>query len=420
MSPDGVHTVELGYNRDPFPLLETFRANGPACPVYFPDGLGIVRWVIARYDDVIAALDDPRLSNNLGHGIPELVRDGRSGDGEIPVGLRAQIRAYELLGKAVGNCDPPQHSRLRKLVVPAFTARRVSNLRSWIAERTEQLLDEVANAAEFDLMDALATKLPIQVMCELLGVPEEGADICRAAANVLGGSVHNEDAAQAIIDSLNAFADYASQLIDLKRQAPGDDVMSDLINAEVDGERLSPDELIAMCGFLLFAGHRTTVQVIGNGTLALLTNPGQLARLRADPGLLPNAVEEFLRFDGPVNPGLTRYALADIEIGGALIPKGSYVIVATAAANRDPASWDDPDELNLSRAFPQPQLAFGYGIHYCLGARLAKTEAQIAIGALLRRYARISLAVPPQELRWEEGFARCLLELPVRVHKLSR
>lgn len=406
-----VYKAALGFSRDPFPKLAMMREQAAVCPVLFPDGLGIVRWVITRYDDVVNALSDTRLSNNLGRGIPGMLQDG-----DPSVSLRAQIRAYEVLGKAVGNTDPPEHARLRKLLIPAFAARKIDRLRSRVAELTGKLLDAVGDRNEFDLMDALAMRLPILVVCELLGVPEEGAELCRAAATVLGGSMHDEQTALRAIESLDAFAEYAGQLIEAKRNREDADLISDLIRSEVDGERLTPDELVATCGFLLFAGHRTTVQLIGNGMLALLTNPGQQARLRADPSLLPNAVEEFLRYDGPVNPGVTRYALADVEVGGVTIPRGSYVMVATAAANRDPAVWEAPDELRVDRDFRHQQLAFGHGLHYCLGARLAHAECEIAIGALLSRYPRIDLAVPCDQLRWEEGFGRCLLELPLRVH----
>jgi cytochrome P450 len=301
------------------------------------------------------------------------------------------------------------------MLVPAFAARKMDRCRPWIAEMAGQLLDGVLGEDEFDLVDVLARQLPILVVCKLLGVPREGADLCRAAATILGGSMHDEQTALGVIESLDAFVEYAGRLIDDKRDRHDDDLISDLIRAEVDGKRLDRDELIAACGFVLFAGHRTTVQLIGNGVLALLRNPRQIAMLRGNPALLPNAVEEFLRYDGPVNPGMTRYVRDDIDIGGITIPKGSYAIVATAAANRDPAVWESPDELRIDRDFRQPQLAFGAGIHFCLGARLARIECEIAIGALLERYSHIELAMPLSQLRWEDGLVRCLLELPVRV-----
>ncbi|MFI0421330.1 cytochrome P450 [Spongiactinospora sp. 9N601] len=405
-----VTTFPSDFNRDPFPLLRDLRESGPVVQVSLPDGLGITRWLITRYDDAVAALGDPRLSN----GIDAPLRD-IDDPASLPPRVQVLLRTSELLGRAMANMDPPGHTRLRKLAVPAFNARRMEGLRPRVRQITGELLGTVAGRPEFDLVETLAMPLPVRVVCELLGVPARDGQVFRDASKVLAGYLPDDETALASIRDLDAFEKHIRALIAERRARPADDLLSDLIQARADGRRLTDEELVAMAGLLIFAGHETTVQMICNAMIALLGDPDQLAAVRADHGLLPAVVEETLRFDGPANPGLMRYATEDVEIGGVLIPRGACVIVATAAANRDPRVFRDPDRFDITRAFPAPHLAFGHGIHYCLGARMAKIEGEIAIGALLDRYPGLRLGCAVEELRWRPGLLRATVELPLQA-----
>jgi len=396
--------------KDPFPLLRRLREAGPVHQVVFGKDFAPCRWLVTRYADVKAGFGDPRLSNQ----ILTPLREERDVDA-LPLTTRAMRRADALLGRAMANVDPPDHTRLRALVVRAFSAKRMDALRPRVEQLTDELLDAVAGRAAFDVVASVAFPVPIQVLCELLGVPPEDGKVFRAAARVLSGFLPDDAAALECIRSLDAFEDYIRALIVERRARPSDDLLSDLIRVQEGEHRLSEEELVAMAALMIFAGHETTLQVIANGMLALLTNPDQLATLRASPDLLPNAVEEILRFDGPANPGLHRYVLADVEIGGVTIPAGSYVMLGTASANRDPAVFESPDSFDVTRRFHAPPLAFGFGLHYCMGARLAKIEGEVVIGALLRRFPDLRLAAEPQGLQWRPGFLRGLVELPVSI-----
>lgn len=401
-------TIGPDFIRDPFPLLKRLREAGPVHPVVFGEDFASCRWLVTRYADVKAGFGDPRLSSQVLMPLREKV-DVDS----LPLTVRAMRRADALLGRAMANVDPPDHTRLRALLVRAFSAKRMDALRPRVEQVTDELLDAVGGRAAFDVVASVAYPVPIQVLCELLGVPPEEGKVFRAAARVLSGFLPDDAAALECIRSLDAFEDYIRGLIVERRARPSDDLLSDLIRVQEGESRLTDEELVAMAALMIFAGHETTLQLIANGVLALLTNPDQLMRLRANPDLLPNAVEETLRFDGPANPGLHRYVLADVEIGGVTIPAGSHVMLGTASANRDPAVFDSPDSFDVTRRFPAPPLAFGFGLHYCLGARLAKIEGEVVIGALLRRFPSLRLAAEPQDLPWRPGFLRGLIELPV-------
>jgi cytochrome P450 len=408
-SLNSVVRVDESFFQDPFPLNTELRESAAAVPVLFPDGFGTPRWFVGRHQDVIAGFNDPRLSN-------EIVGSFEPPDGDrgsLPPGQQVLLRANDLLGKAMANVDPPNHTRLRRLVSGAFGADRMDALRPRVRELVDTALDQAGD--EFDLMEVLARPLPITVVCEVLGVPAADAEIFRAAARVLGGFV-DPDAAADMLRVMDEFTDYANALVTRKRAHPEDDLLSTLIAVSDHGDRLSADELVAMLALMIFAGHETTVQVIAGGMLALLTHRDQLDRLRADPSLLPATIDEILRFDGSANPGLPRLATDDVPVGDTVVPKGSHVILATAAANRDPRVWDRPDEFDITRNRQTRQLAFGHGIHYCLGARMARIEGEEAIGALLSRFPRLDLAVDADTLRWRTGFVRALLSLPLRTH----
>jgi cytochrome P450 len=285
-------------------------------------------------------------------------------------------------------------------------------MRPRIEEITASLIAGIGPKGEVDLLDTFAFPLPITVICELLGVPTEDRDDFRTWSNVLlGGNTEPGAIQQAAID----MAAYLANMVDAKRAEPGEDMMSALVAALDDGDRLSTDELIAMAFLLLVAGHETTVNLIANGVLALIDNPDQLAELRADRSLLPGAIEEFLRFESPVKNATLRYTVEPIEIAGVTVPAREFVVLALGSANRDPDRYPDPDSLDIKRE-TSGHMAFGHGIHYCLGAPLARLEAEIAFNRLLDAYEQIELTVPADELRWRTGvIIRGLERFPVRL-----
>jgi cytochrome P450 len=314
------------------------------------------------------------------------------------------------------NADPPDHTRLRGLVSRAFTARRMESLRGRIQEITDDLLAAMPATGTVELIDSFAFPLPITVICELLGVPPEGNEHLREMVSGLVGNAYFPDRvhlAEAASNQLDAFM---MGLLAAKRKEPGDDLLSALIAAREDEwPKLNEEELIGVTFLLVIAGHETTVNLISNGVVALLRNPDQLAILRSDPGLLPQAIDEFLRYDGPIHHATIRVAIEDTDVDGVPIPAGSLVLVQLAAANRDPDYFADPDRLDVNRPHG-PHLAFGHGLHFCLGAPLALLEAEIAIGSLLRHYPSLRLAVPPSDLHWRRAMTlRALEALPLEV-----
>ncbi|KWX05158.1 cytochrome P450 [Carbonactinospora thermoautotrophica] len=383
------------FKANPHPTYAALRDHDPVRRVTLPSGLPA--WLVTRYEDVKAVLADPRLSKDV-RRFPD------PGRYLVAADLRETISRHML------NADPPDHTRLRKLVSKAFTPRRVEALRPRVQQITEELLDRMAPLGRVDLIDAFAFPLPVTVICELLGVPVEDRDEFRVWSNVI---IEGVGAGDRFESAVRAMDKYLRELVEAKRRSPGDDMLSDLIAAREEGDRLSEGELTSMAFLLLVAGHETTVNLIGNGVYLLLTHPDQLALLRSDPGLLPSAVEEFLRYEGPAETSTLRFATEPIEIGGVTIPAGEVVLVALASANRDGRRFADADRLDITRGDSQ-HLAFGHGIHYCLGASLARLEGQVAIGELLARFPDLALAVPPEELAWRPGtLIRGLRELPV-------
>jgi cytochrome P450 len=380
---------------DPHPVLAELRESGPVHRLEGATGLPI--WMVTRYDDVLAALSDPRLSNDPHHA--SALTDVLRGD---------------FLSRSMIGTDPPQHTRLRRLVSKAFTARRVEGLRPRVQEITDALLDRITPRGSADLVADFGLPLPITVIGELLGVPETDRDRFREWTDEMLDRPFDPGSDLPLVTAARErMHGYLADLVAAKRARPADDLLTDLVEATDEGERLDTQELLAMTFLLLIAGYVTTVSLIGNGTLALLRHPEQLDRLRADLSLVPQAVEELLRFDGPVNPGLTRFALEDLEIGGVRIPRGEMVLLAIAAADRDPRRYPDPDRLDVGAVDPG-HLAFGHGMHYCLGAPLARLEGQIAFTAMLTRLPGLALAAREDELRWTGGgVLRSLRELPV-------
>jgi cytochrome P450 len=359
--------------------------------------MGLPAWMVTRYDDVLAALSDPRLSNDPHHA----------------AALTEVIRG-DFLSRSMIGADPPEHTRLRRLVSKAFTARRVEGLRPRVQEITDALLDRITPRGTADLVGEFGLPLPVTVIGELLGVPEADRDRFRSWTDEMLDRPFDPGSDTArMVAARERMHGYLADLVAAKRAHPADDLLTDLVQATDEGERLDAQELLAMAFLLLIAGYVTTVSLIGNGMLALLRHPDQLDRLRGDPSLVPEAIEELLRFDGPVNPGLARYALEDLEIGGVRIPRGDMVLLAIAAADRDPHRFPDPARLDVGAPDPG-HLAFGHGIHYCLGAPLARLEGQVAFAALLARLPDLALAAREDELRWTGGgVLRGLRELPV-------
>ncbi|MEE1788567.1 cytochrome P450 [Streptomyces sp. SP17BM10] len=380
---------------DPYAGYAALRAAAPVHRVVGPDGLPV--WLVTRYADVRQALADPRLSLDKAHATP-----GNYHGFRLPPALDANLL----------NMDPPDHTRIRRLVTKAFTPGRTAALRGPIEQVAEKLLDAMAPLGRADLLAAYAAPLPITVICDLLGVPEEERHDFRAWTDTLiTPDPERPQDAKAAVGAMLAFF---TGLIERKRTAPGDDLLSDLIAVRDAEDRLSEDELTSLAFLILFAGYENTVHLIANAVLALLTHPGQLAALRAEPALLEGAFDEFARFDGPTPVSIRRFPREDVTIGGVTVPAGETVLLAIASANRDPDQFADPDRLDLRRR-ESGQLSLGHGIHYCLGAPLARLETEIALGALLRRFPGLALDVPVEQLRHRPALrARGLLELPVR------
>ncbi|MGW1023711.1 cytochrome P450 family protein [Streptomyces sp. NPDC002577] len=395
--------IDLGdygeaFTADPHAVYAELRERGPVHRVRMgapSAAAGQEAWLVVGYEEARTALADPRLAKDvskLGY-----------------VGLDV-----EHIGPHMLMSDPPEHSRLRRLVAREFTGRRVEALRPRVQQITDELLDQMVPLGHADLVESLAFPLPMTVICELIGVP----DIDRAAFRRMSNEVvapTSSEAEHAAIVELSAYLD---DLIEDKRSAgPGDDLLSALIRTTAeDGDRLSREELRAMAYLLLIAGHETTVNLIANGVHALLTHPDQLAALRADMGLLDGAVEETLRYEGPVENATFRFAAEPLDIAGTFIAAGDVVLVGLAGGDRDPERFPEPDRFDIRRA-PQGHLAFGHGIHFCLGAPLARIEARVALRSLLDRCPDLALDVdragPPGP--WIPGMLiRGMRSLPVR------
>ncbi|MEV5886963.1 cytochrome P450 [Streptomyces sp. NPDC052020] len=389
LSPDFV--------RDPYPVYAALRAQAPVHRVRTPDGPEI--YLVLGYGTCRAALTDPRLS-----------RDWR-GSGRLRQIINADEDDPNLAHMSMS--DPPDHTRLRRLVTREFTPLRIDALAPRVQEITDRLLEEMtANGARrADLVDSFAFPLPMSVICELLGVPELDRQAFRHWSDEML-SPTSPQAQGAAYASLGA---YLPQLIAAKRAGPGDDLLSALIHTvDEGGDRLSPAELVGMCNLLLVAGHETTAHLIGNGMRALFAHPDQLRLLRGDARLVDGAVEEMLRYDGPVETSLERLALEDVELGGVLIPAGSTVRVVLADADRDAARFARPGRFDIRRD-ARGHLAFGHGLHHCLGASLARLEGRIAIRSLLERCPDITADTDAGALAWVPGMlVRGVRKLPVR------
>jgi cytochrome P450 len=369
---------------NPYPLYAMLRASQPVFQVPVPVDVGAGVFLLTRHADVQPALRDPRFSADRRKSDAIRLNQER---------LPAQLVGEANLMRSMLMMDAPDHTRVRGLVNKAFTPRRVAALRPRIELIAKGLLAEPARAGKLELMAELAAPLPAIVIAELLGVPASdhprfriwAADIVNAASAVATGSGPQKSAA-----AFEALREYLQAIITARRSESRDDLISALVAAQEDRDALTDAELVATAILLLLAGHETTTNLIGNGTLALLQHPGELARLRAEPELLRSGIEEMLRYDSPVQ-ATGRSALEDVEYGGVRIRRGALVIPCIGAANRDPAVFPDPDRFDVGRK-DNHHLSFGFGAHFCLGAPLARLEGEIAFRALLEGFPALELA----------------------------
>lgn len=400
ISPDAQPLqLDRSFFDDPAALYRDLRVERPVARATGPTGLQF--WMITRHADARAALNDARMTKDAQRIPGSFLRDDSAPQARL---ITDALVAHML------NADPPDHTRLRKLVGRAFTMRAIARLRPRIEQIATELADRMAAAGPtLDLLDHFAFPLPMTVICEILGVPQDRRDEFRAWSNtLLSGRPDDQRAAAA-----GAMTAFFADLIAEKSAHPGADILSDIVRAAEDGDSLSRSETMAMAFLLLVAGHETTVNLIGNGMLALLRNPQQRSRLQADPDLMPNAVEEFLRYDSPVNLATIRFTTEPVEYSGTTIPADQFVLVSLIGANRDPGRYADADRLDIERD-TSGHLAFGYGIHHCLGAPLARLEGEIAFRTLLDRFPTMTLDGEPGPHR-ESTLIHGLTRLPVRL-----
>ncbi|MBK0010016.1 MULTISPECIES: cytochrome P450 [Priestia] len=382
------------FHQNPYDYYKKIRPHQPFAKVKMLNE-GHTTWMAFTYKAAEAVLKDNRFIKDMRTVFPDEMTD----ENLPPI---AQSMLF---------VDPPDHHRLRSLVQSGFTPKRIEKLRGRIEEIAREQAKLMSNKETVDFINAYAFPIPIRVICELLGVPsEDQLDFQRWSTALVDINDDSE------YDKVNMeFMAYLGKLTEQKRFSPGEDLMSYLIQAEEEGERLTVSELYGVVMLLIVAGHETTVNLIANGLLALLTHPEQLALLKADPSLVAQAIEELLRFNGPVEFSTDRWAKESFMFMGQQVAKGDHVIVSLASANHDPAAFENPNTLDITKE-KSPHLAFGKGIHYCLGAPLARIEGEIAIQVLLEEYPSLTLAAELSELEWRQSFIiRGLKQLPINL-----
>ncbi len=392
------------FKQDPFTTFAQMRDETPIYAHVSPNGS--TTWYVTRYDDVLTVLrDNDRFVKDIRH---TMLPEERPSSGRHS-SIQQRINENMLFS------DPPDHTRLRALVTQAFTPRRVEKMQDQVQQIADDLLDQVALQGKMDVIADYALPLPVIVICEMLGIPKADRDMVSTWSQSIispgsRGLNYRERKRQ-----MRAFVAYLGEMFARRNLDPQDDLVTALVQAEEDGERLTDAELSSMVALLLVTGHETTVNLIGNGVLALLQNPDQLQLLMENEDLLGTAVEELLRFDGPVETSTTRWVRRDCEFMGQQLKRGDIMRVVLASANRDTAHFDNPDELNVTRQ-NNKHLAFGHGIHYCLGAPLARLEGKIAIKTLFDRFPQTRLFVSPDQLQWRSGVLfRGLEAFPVQL-----
>lgn len=393
--------LDPAFLADPYPFYRRLREEAPV----FKAEQGF--WLLTRYEDVTFSLRDRRFGKDFAGSIRR-----RYGEDRLHEPTIANLARTMLV------LDPPDHTRLRSLVTKAFTARRIADMRPRIRQLVDHQLDRVIDKGGMDVIRDLAHRLPVIVICDMLGIPEEHRAPFLVGSNVSGRILDPAPMTREELDHANAMTAagnvYFDQLCELRRREPQDDLTTELVRAEEAGDRLSSEELRSNIGLLFGAGHETTTNLIGNGLLALHRSPDQWQRLRDDPSLIPGAVEELLRFDSSVQM-TGRVTNTEVEVGGVSIPAGESIIMLLGAANRDPAQYVDPDRLDIGRENVRP-MSFGGGIHHCLGAQLARLEAELVFTALAERLPSLEL---PEKDRpdWRRSFTlRGLNKLPAVWH----
>ncbi len=394
-----------GALENPFAIYALLRTVRPVMrmPVEGYDGPGV--WFLTGYDEVNLALRDPRFSADRLRA--PLIRDNLS---RLPAFIQQGTQGV----RSMLNMDPPDHTRVRKLVNKAFTPRRIAALRGRIETIVEELLEPIERQGKMDVIADLAAPLPAIVIAELLGVPvEDHRQFKTWASEVVAGLGEMTLAARQArtAPAAEKLFGYLAGIIAERRKEPRDDLISAMVLAQEERDALTDSELLATSNLLLIAGHETTTNLIGNGMLALLREPSEMERLRTNPELLPTGVEELVRFDGPVQ-ATVRVTTEDLEIGGTEIEAGSLVLIGIGAANHDPAIFTDPERLDVERD-PNPHLGFGFGAHFCLGAPLARLEGEIALRALIERFPDMQLEIEVPRYR-PNPILRGLVKLPVR------
>jgi cytochrome P450 len=389
--------LDPAFIADPYPFYRRLRQEAPV----FKASQGF--WLLTRYEDVAFSLRDRRFGKDFAGNIAR-----RYGEDRMNEPVIANLSRMMLV------IDPPDHTRLRGLVNKAFTARRVADMRPRIRKLVDEQLDRVIDKGGMDVIRDLAHRLPVIVICDMLGIPEEHRAGFLVGSNVSGRILDPAPMSRAELDHANQMTavsnGYFDQLCELRRREPQDDLTTELVRAEEAGDRLTTEELRANIGLLFGAGHETTTNLIGNGLLALHKAPEQWQRLKDDPSLIPNAVEELLRYDSSVQM-TGRVTQTEVEVGGVTLAPGESVLMLLGAANRDPAQYADPDTLDVGRQNIRP-MSFGGGIHHCLGAQLARLEAELVFTALIERLPNIEL--PEKDApAWRRTFTlRGLHKLP--------
>jgi cytochrome P450 len=369
------------------------RESTPIRHVVLPSGLPV--WLVTGYEDARVVASDPVFSS---HRVYDRMHRAALGEDE-------ESPFSDDFAKNLLNLDPPDHTRLRKLVAKAFTTRSVAPLRPRIEQIADELLDEMVDQDTVELLESYAYPLPIRVITELLGIPFDDREQFTQWSKTMVDGGATEDAGAATMQ----MAGYLHGLIETKLASPCDDLLSELAHASDDGDRLSPQELIAVAVVLLIGGFETTVNLISGGVLSLSRFPDQLTLLRADHSLMPNAIDEFLRHETPNILSSPRYTIEEVKVGGVVIPAGDFVMVSWLAANRDPARFTDPNRLDITRPMGG-HLAFGHGLHFCLGAPLGRLEGEIAFSRLLDRFADIEVVEATDDVRWRDSTAMHGLE----------
>lgn len=400
ISPLQFFGKELAEN--PFPLLTQMRTMGPLIPFPSPWSSSQQGWLVTRLSEAVNILKDKRFTVNSAQVFAN----------DASQAAHQQMNSPDVFGQSMIAVDGSDHKRLRGLVSKVFTPKYIEGLRPRIQRIADDLLASVQDRGQMDLVQDYAYPLPINVISEMLGVPPETRGSMRQWSEAIASEPFVHQNAE-LLSQLHAFSSYTIELVAEKRRHPQHDLISQLVQLEEEGDHLNEAELLSMVGLLIFAGHETTSNLIGIGTLTLFDHPEQFAKLKANPGLIPLAVEELLRFNGPVLTPAPRFATEDVEIGGQTIHRGDVIITILASVNRDESQFTDPEELDIARQLNR-HIAFGQGIHICLGAPLARLEGDIAFTTLLTRCPDLRLHCAREAVTWRGGFSlRGIESLPV-------